>query len=249
MYTSCQVFLSRGAFVCGLCGLLRRSRTTNTTGCSCLLPDPAYKQAVTAAPIAPGQVPSAIFFRPISSLCARSPTTSLLLTLTLTRYSPLSSPSLSSPYPSPLRFLSPPPLSSFASFRSLYSPTVHLGGLLSGTRRSGVGDRLQRRLTHGQLRCRISLSASLLARLLTISDCIVHASPLHGSLPSRLPASSACFPMPRLDTTDTVHSFVPGQQLVPASKRKHPVHSFRIPTIRQRTGVPTRISQRTRARS
>lgn len=146
MYTSCQVFLSRGAFVCGLCGLLRRSRTTNTTGCSCLLPDPAYKQAVTAVPIAPGQVPSAIFFRPISSLCPCSLSDlSLAHTHTHSLLSPLFSFSLL-PLPLPLRFLSPP-LSSFASFRSLCSPTVHLGGLLSGTRRSGVGDRLQRRLT------------------------------------------------------------------------------------------------------
>lgn len=150
MYTSCQVFLSRGAFVCGLCGLLRRSRTTNTTGCSCLLPDPAYKQAVTAAPIAPGQVPSAIFFRPISSLCPCSLSDHHHLSLaphTHSLLSPLFFPFSLLPLPLPLRFLSPPPLSSFASFRSLYSPTVHLGGLLSGTRRSGVGDRLQRRLT------------------------------------------------------------------------------------------------------
>lgn len=49
----------------------------------------------------------------------------------------------------------------FASFRSLHIPGDRpLRGLLSGTRRSGVCDRPQRR-THCQPRCRISLSASL----------------------------------------------------------------------------------------
>lgn len=124
------------------CGLLRCLRTTNTTGCSCLLPDPAYKQAVTAAPIAPVRFPRPYFFVP-SPLCVpvRSPTSlahSLthshsLATLPLFPFSPLPPP--------PLFLLSLVSLS-FALF-----PYRLSRGLLSGTRRSGVGDKLQRRLT------------------------------------------------------------------------------------------------------
>lgn len=117
--------------------LLRCSRTTNTTtGCSCLPTEHTSKQ-LQQQQQHHHQLPlvrsSAIFFVP-SPLCvpARSPTSlSLTLTRSLARYSPppplpfLSSSSSS--YPSLLRLLSPP-LSSFASFRSLCSPAVHLGG-------------------------------------------------------------------------------------------------------------------------
>lgn len=70
---------------CWTCGLLRCLRTTNTTGCSCLLPDPAYKQAAvsyssTNCPWS-GSL-GRVFFVP-SPLCVpvRSPT-SLSLSLT-----------------------------------------------------------------------------------------------------------------------------------------------------------------------